>query len=215
MTRTLIGIAAVMAVAACGKSDSKDGGGAAAATDLPADHVAAVNALIPADAKDKLEFEAASVDEGTKNSPRVWKVARPKDWKESNVIPGSFSPADSDGFGSKTLGRSKFKIGSNCDGDCVAKDWAATSDKVDFAQFTNGSIPGKVVRDEKTATGRTLVFERALPESFPENEVAVYLVRAWWSDGAKRYQTCRADLGVPLRGALAAFEKACSQVVGG
>ena len=38
--------------AACGKDDSKGGAGGGAGGGIPADHVAAVNAALPADLKD-------------------------------------------------------------------------------------------------------------------------------------------------------------------
>jgi len=131
-----LALAAATAAAGCGKGDGKDGkegakaGGAAAGGELPADHVAAVNAAVPADLKGKLEFEAGRVDQGRK-SERGYKAAVPKGWKAGGVIPGTLRPADADDFGaSKTLGKSLMRIGSNCDGECVKKDWPAIANKV-------------------------------------------------------------------------------------
>ncbi len=207
MTRT--GICVLMLIAACGKGSSGD----AAKVDISVDHVAAVNAAIPAEWKGKIEFVAGEIVDDKRRNPVRYKVAIPKDWKKG-FMPGALEPADSDTFGSKTFGKTEIQVGSNCDGTCEKKDWAATSDKVNFAQFATGQTKGKVIKDEKSATGRTMVFEHEVDSSFPEKEVAVRIIRAWWTDGAPRYYTCTADLGTPAKGLAAAFEKACSKVSG-
>lgn len=202
---------ALAATGGCGKGDDK-GGGAAKGGDLPADHVAAVNAALPADLKGKLEFEAGKIVENEKRG-RAFKLAVPKGWKKGEFMQGSLEPADADKFGgSPTLGKSRFEIGRNCDGTCEKKDWAAVSDKVLFGQFTSGKIEGKLVKDEKTATGRTLVFERK-PGMFPEKDTAVHVYTAWWEKDAPEYFTCSAELGAPLKGAAEAFEKACAKII--
>lgn len=206
---------AALAGPACGKDSSKGGGGAPAAAppeELPADLVAAVNAAVPADLKDKLQFEAGRVIEDEKRQ-RGYKVVVPVGWKGGGVIPGTLRPADSDSFESKTLGKSLMRIGRNCDGTCEKKDWPAVANKVLYSQFTNGQVEGKVLKDEKRPNGRTLVFEHKLPEAFPEHEVAIYIHTSWWEPDATEYYTCSAELGVPLKGAAAAFEKACSKVI--
>lgn len=194
--------------AACGKGDGKEGGAAKAS--ITPEHVAAVNALLPADLKGKIEFEAGHVVENEKRG-RGYKAAVPKGWK-AGFMPGSLKPADADNFGSKTLGKTEMRIDSNCDGTCEKKDWAATSDKVAFSQFTGGKIEGKVLKDEKRTNGRLLVFERKPSDMFPEKDVAIYIVNAWWDPEASRYHTCQVELGTPAKGAAAAFEKACSVV---
>jgi hypothetical protein len=202
-----------LAAAACGKGDSKEGGkGAAAGGDLPADHVAAVNAALPADLKGKLEFEAGRVVENEKRN-RAFKAAIPKGWKKDDNMPGTLQAADADQFGaSPTLGRSRMSIDRNCDGECVKKDWAAASDKVLYSQFTSGKVEGKVLKDEKRPNGRTLVFERK-PGMFPDKDVAVHVFTSWWDPEGSEYYTCSAELGTPLKGAADAFEKACSKVI--
>lgn len=215
-TTLALALAAAAAAPACGKSDTKEGakgGGAAApAPDLPADFVAAVNAAIPADLKDKLQFEAGRVIEDEKHQ-RGYKAAVPVGWKAGGVIPGTLRPADSDAFESKTLGKTLMRIGRNCDGTCEKKDWPAVANKVLYRQFTGGQVEGKVLKDEKRPNGRTLVFEHKLPDAFPEHEVAIYIHTSWWEPDATEYHTCSAELGVPLKGAAEAFEKACSKVI--
>lgn len=198
----------VLAALGCG-GDSK----APPKVDIPADHAAAVNALVPADLKDKVVFEVAAYPEHDFNKGTTYRAALPKGWKVTHM--GELEPADADNFGSPTLGRTRFGIGSNCDGECKKKDWAATSDKVDFAQFTGGKIDGKVLKDEKTEHGRLLVFEHARGGPFADKDVAIRIVRAWWTGDSAKYFTCRAELGAPAKELAAAFEKACSIVSGG
>lgn len=216
MTR-LAWITLVLAAAGCGKGDSKGGakGGTesgAKGGELPADHVAAVNAALPGELKGKLEFEAGRIVENEQRG-RAFKAALPKGWKKDDIMPGQIEPPDADNFGeSKALGKSKLSIGPNCDGTCEKKDWAAVSDKVLFQQFTSGQVEGKVLKDDKRPNGRTLVFERK-PSMFPEKDVAVYVHTSWWEPDATEYYTCSAELGLPLKGAVDAFEKACSKVI--
>lgn len=216
MTRLAL-ITSVLALAltptACGKDDkaSGEGGASGGGGELPADHVAAVNAAIPADLKDKLQFEAGRIVENEKKN-RAFKVAIPKGWKKDRFLPDAIEPPDADSFGSKTLGKTRMSVGRNCDGMCEKKDWAAVSDKVLYSQFTSGKVEGKVLKDEKRANGRTLVFERK-PSMFPDREVAVHVYTSWWEPDGNAYYTCSADLGMPLKGAAEAFEKACSKVI--
>lgn len=211
MTRLASITLALAAAAACGKGDSKEGGKGAAAGDLPADHVAAVNAAIPADLKGKVEFEAGRIVENEKHN-RVFKVAVPKGWKPGRFMPGMLEPPDPDTIGSKTLGKTQMGVGRNCDGKCEKKDWATISDKVLYQQFTSGQVQGKVIKDEKRPNGRTLVFERA-PSAFPDKDVAIHIYNSWWESDGSEYYTCSVELGQPLKGAAEAFEKACAKVI--
>jgi hypothetical protein len=190
---------------ACGKK-----GGDAPKVEIDPGHVAAVNAAIPADLKGKLEFELATV-EGMKKG-ESFKLAAPKGWKAGGPIPGTLKPADSDGFESKAWGKTQLKVGHDCNGACEKKDWAAVSDKVYFSQFTGGTVQGKVVKDDKGTNRRTLVFERKVSDAFPEHDVAVDIITAWWDPEGPRYYVCSAELGAPAKGLVAAFELACSKV---
>ncbi len=198
--------AVVAALAACGKS-SKD----APKVDIDDAHVAAVNAALPADLKDKLVFEKSTVEAGMGKKKETYTLAAPKGWK-AGFMPGSLEPADADNFGSKTLGKTSLAVGSDCNGSCEKKDWAAVADKVYFAQLTSNK-DGKILKDEKGENRRTVVFEGKVSD-FPEHDVAIRIVTAWWEPDATRYFTCVAELGVPVKGAAAAFEKACSKVSG-
>lgn len=215
MTRlAIVTLVTLGLAAACGKGDSKEGaaGAKSGAGAVSAEQVAAINAALPAELKGKLEFEAGRIVENEKRG-RAYKAAVPKGWVKG-FMEGELKPADADNFGqSPTLGKSRMSLGSNCDGTCEKKDWAAVSDKVMFAQFTGGKIDGKVIKDEKRATGRTVVFERNPSGAFPEKDVAVYVLTAWWEPDASRYHTCQAELGVPAKGAVGAFEQACSGVI--
>jgi hypothetical protein len=84
------------------------------------DALAAVNAARPAGAT--TEFVVGVFDDD-----RVL-AAVPKGWEESKVIPGNFKPPTGSDLGFMT----SFRIGTNCDGMCSAKDWKATAEKVNF-----------------------------------------------------------------------------------
>jgi hypothetical protein len=138
----------------------------------------------------------------------------PKGWKKG-FMPGELEPADADNFGSKTFGKTTLRIGTNCDGTCEKKDWAATADKATFGPILTG-MKGKAVKDEKAGdgNGRLVVFEteRDPNSPFGDKDVAVYVVRAWWTKDSTKYWTCHAELGVPAKGLAAAFEKVCAKV---
>ena len=214
MTRlACIALALAAASAACGKGDGKGGSkeGAAGGGEIAADFVASVNAALPADLKDKVQFEAGHVIENEKHQ-RGFKAAVPKGWKAGRFMPGTLEPPDADSFGSKTLGKTQMGIGRNCDGTCEKKAWAEVSDRVLYKQFTSGQVEGKVMKDEKRPNGRTLVFERK-PGSFPERDVAIHIYTSWWEPDGTEYYTCSVELGMPLKGAAEAFEKACSKII--
>lgn len=195
------GFVLAIALAACGKGASKGGGG------LPADHVAAVNAAIPAAWKGQIEFEATTVAAGKRLS---LKAAMPKGWQKG-FIPGQFEPIDTDNGASPTLGKTSMIVSKNCDGTCEKKDWAAISDKVLFSQFTSGRVRGKVRKDEKRPNGRTLVYERE-PGPMGNLDVAVDVITAWWDPDSPHYLYCHAELGPPMKSLADAFEKACSRI---
>jgi len=183
--------------ASCGKGDKKENGGGGGTSAAKLD-VAGVNALVPAALKDKLVFEQRDVkEEGGHHAP-TYTVAAPKGWEQKMKMMATLRPPDGSNLGFMT----EFHLSSNCDGDCVAKDWAATADKVNFAQFkTNGS---KIDKDEKGKSDRTLVATT--------DDGKKYVVYAWWEDGAKRYHYCTATLEKEVADAAPAFEKACKAV---
>jgi hypothetical protein len=178
-------------VAACGKGGTAGGGGDGPAAKLAANAVADANAAVPKDLAAKLKFVEGAYDErGTKAL-----AVLPDGWQKSEVIPGAYSPPDGSDLGFMT----KFTIGTNCDGTCEPKDWAATTDKVDFAQFAEASF--KVEKDDKAAGQRVLVATGG--------DGRKHVVAAFWKEGAKRYFLCRATLEDSAATAVAAFEKAC------
>jgi len=195
-------VALVLALAACGNKQD------APSVDITDAHLAAVKAASPTDGKIEWEIGKAVAEKGKKKS---YKLVRPKGWK-SGFMPGSLEPADADNFGSKTLGKTSLRVDSNCDGACEEKDWAKVADKVNFARFATAE--GKIVKDEKGTNERTVVFEHKPSEHFPEKDVAVTVVRAWWQDGGSKYFTCEAEVGTPVKDYAKAFELACSKVSG-
>lgn len=121
-----------------------------------------------------------------------------KGWKEG-AIPGMVKPPDDANLGFMT----KFSVGTNCDGTCEAKDWAATVDKVEFAQLASA---GTVEKDEKGEGTRTMIVAIGDRKD---------LRMAWWKTGAKHYVSCGATLEKEVAPALAAFEAACKATVTG
>ena len=179
--------------AACGKDKS-----ASAPPAQPID-VAGVNALLPAELKDKLVFEQREiVEERGKRSKVTYTLAAPKGWENDMKMFASFKPKGDTNLGFMT----EISVGSNCDGRCEAKDWAAVSEKVNFAQFRGEGW--KVVKEEKNKTNHLLIAEK---------EDSTYVQYAWWNDGARKYWTCRATLdSAELKGTGPAFAKACQAV---
>jgi len=152
----------------------------------------AANAAVPAELKGKLEFEA------THDAKHGVAWVKPKGWTEG-VIPGTVKPPEDANFGFMT----KYGVGTNCDGTCEPKDWAAVADKVDFAQLATA---GKVERDDKRDGGRTMVV--AIGDRRD-------LVMAWWKQGASHYVSCHVTLDKEAAPAAAAFEAACQATVPG
>lgn len=184
----------LVVVAACGKSDKKNGGAAAPAAKID---VAAVNALVPADLKDKLVFEQKDIlEERGKHSSVKYTMAAPKDWEQDGKMFASVKPKSEANMGFMT----QLQVGSNCDGSCEPKDWAKTSEKVNFAQFRDG---GKIVKDESNKTSHLMIAEKG---------DSTYVTYAWWADGGKKYFYCTASLEQPVKGAADAFAKACQAV---
>lgn len=188
---------------ACGGKDNAPAGGntggaggagdntAKAPATLDPAVIAGVEAKLPESLKGKVTFEAVEGEKGRHLA------VQPKGW-ETGVIPGRVKPP----AGGPDLGfMTAFSTGSNCDGSCEAKDWAAVSDKVEFSQFTGGDW--QIEKDEKLADGRLLVAKKA-------DRVDIALAR--WKTGASRYFSCRATLDKPLMEAAAAFEEACRQL---
>ena len=118
-------------------------------------------------------------------------IVRPKGWKE--VFDGNLKAERDLGF------MTSFWASTNCDGTCSPKDWEATADKVDFAQFSEKAGQFKIEKDEKTDGMRVLVARTD----------QTYIVVAMWKKSASRYFVCRATLDKEAAEAAAVFEKAC------
>jgi len=153
---------------------------------------AAATAEVPEGLKDKLEFVAREIDDG-----EVLAVV-PKDWPESEYIPGSFLPPGAE-FG-HAVG---FSVGTNCDGVCSPKDWKAVVEKVEFGGYQPPAFT--VETDEPIGEHGRLVVYVGGDE--------VHIRAAWWKPEAKRYANCRADLDATWSPAKAAFIRACKATV--
>ena len=179
-----------MLAAGCGKKDGGSAQGADPKAELAKAEkaVAGVNGLVPEALKGKLEFTAVL------DAEKQYAVVRPKGWDQKG-LPGRVTPPDAAGLGFMTA----LWTGSNCDGSCEKKDWAAVADKVDFAQLKGQSFT--TVKDEKRDGGRLLV---------ARSDDRAYVVWAQWKPDARRYFVCRATLDKEAAAALPAFEAACA-----
>ena len=186
MTKLGLVLITVAALTACG--GKKKGGGDAKPLD-----VAAVNALVPAAFKDKIVFEKREiVEKRGKHSSKTYTVAAPKGWKQDMDSFASLKPDKDMGF------MTSFKVGTNCDGECKPKDWAATVEHV-YESY----LKGKPIKDVKTATSRTII---------AESGDLTAVVIATWEDGAREYNDCSATLEKEVKELAPAFEKACESV---
>jgi hypothetical protein len=185
-------LACALLLVACGKSDSKK---TAAAPPAPKFDIAGVNALVPAELKEKLVFEQRDIIEERGKGAATYTVAAPKGWEQSSKMFAKVKPPGNSDLGFMT----SFGVGSNCDGTCEPKDWAKTSEKVNFAQFRDG----KIIKDELGKTSHLMIAEKG---------DSTYVVYAWWQDGAKKYFDCSATLAEGARPAAEAFAKACQAV---
>ncbi len=175
-----IGIVVALAAVGCGK------GGGAGTKDVEA-KIAAVNAKVPADMQAQVKFKVAKAEEGD------LAVLVPESWTESKVIPGKFEPPKEPDLGFMT----RYTVGSNCDGDCVDKDWEPIVDKVEFKSLSGG----EVVKDEKLGDGGRILVMR----SGSRTDVRLAL----WKKGGSKYFSCGATLEDRAAALADAFEEAC------
>lgn len=190
MIRSGFIIVAAIALGAlgCGKGDKRAGSVAASAIDVDA-----VNALVPAELKDKLVFEKRDIVEERGRSATTYTVAAPKGWTQDMK---SFATLKPEGGGFMV----EFEVGTNCDGACEPKDWEKVVEKV-YRSY----LEGKVIKDEKAKGRRTIISEGS-------DGQYLNLIVAAWNDGDKNYATCGATLDGDLKAAAPAFEKACQAV---
>lgn len=168
-----------------GEGSGTAGGSAAKSVAAAPSDLGAINGAVPESLAGALSFTTATIDDELD-------AVVPDGWEPSRVIPGSYSPPAQSGFGFFT----KYKVGSNCDGMCEAKDWAPIVEKVEFGQLEGATI----VKDEALDGGRLVVAKA---------EDRVRVIAAWWKSDARQYFYCRAELDGPARDAIDAFEKAC------
>lgn len=181
--------------------------------DITGEHVAAVNALVPAEWKDKIQFSAGVIKDKSGRTTETYRLAVPDGWKpkKDGHLAGQIVPADADDFDrSAALGAmATMRASSDCGGECTSKDWAAIVDDRVYKRFTTATT-GKITKDDKTATGRTLVYERAADAGSPDGEINI--LTTWWKQGGSQYFICEAQLAGATVALAPAFEKACSLV---
>jgi hypothetical protein len=179
---------ALVVAMSCGKKEEEK------APEVPID-VAAVNALVPESLRDKLVFEQQDIVEERGKSKTIYTVAAPRGWKPGMKGFATVKPEEHDlGF------FTELSVGTNCDGFCEAKDWAAVVEKVH-----KSAISGEIIKDDKRPGGRTIVGKSN------DGKTTTVLV-ASWKEGDRRYAKCEARLEEALAAAAPAFEKACERV---
>lgn len=204
-----IGIAALaVAVIGCWSKDSSK-----LKVEITADHIAAVNALVPPEWKDKIAFEAGVIKDTSGRSTETYRLAMPSGWKpKPGPLPGQVVPSDADDFNRSAAlggGIATMRTSSDCGGQCTAKDWAKLVDERYFKKFTTATT-GKVTKDAATETSRTLVYERAADAGSVDGEVNI--LTTWWKKGGSQHFICEAQLAGAAVALAPAFEKACSLV---
>ena len=208
MTRAAAALLAAVALAAC-----KPGEDGKLPLEIAPAHIDAVNGLVPVDWRPHVVFELGTVADTRGRPNETFRLALPRGWKPAYMT-GSLQPGDADEFGrSAALGGAaiSMRVTSNCNGECRPKDWAAEVDRVFYQKFTNGTAVGKVVKDDKQPTGRTLVFERAAgAEAGMPAEVNILVT--WWKRGGNQHFICEAKLEAAAVALAPAFEAACARV---
>jgi hypothetical protein len=152
---------------------------------------AAVDVAAAANAAGAIQFVAV-----TEAAKERWRAAVPDGWQASDILAGVWDAPAALGL------TTRIGIDSNCDGECVAKDWAAVVDRVELAPLA--PLGFKTVKDEALPGGR-IVVARA-------DDGRVRVVAAWWREGAPVYFACKARLEPAIAASAASFEAACRGV---
>ncbi len=160
----------------------------------PAANADAANAAVPAAWKGKLSFTVV------KDAKEKLQGVIPVGWAASKYVPDAYAPNDA-AYGVAT----ELHLHTNCDGSCVAKDWAPIVQRVTIDPFAKSGR--KVLRDESTATSHLILV--SVPEMMKRE-----LVYTVWAIGSDRYWICDAEIGDELADALPAFEAACKATGG-
>jgi hypothetical protein len=132
----------------------------------------------------------------TEAAKERWRAAVPDGWKASDILAGVWDAPPALGL------TTRIGIDSNCDGECVSKDWAEVADRVEFASLA--PLGYATVKDEALPGGRIVVARAA--------DGRVRVVAAWWRAGAPVYFACKARLEPAIASAAPAFEAACRGV---
>jgi hypothetical protein len=183
-----------IALVACKQSGSTPAADTAAAAKpvevaAPAITPASVNSLVPAALAGKLTFATREL---TDQFDFKFTAAMPAGWVQDDGF-ASLHPADEPSFGSA------MRISKTCAGACAPKDWAAVTQKEEFASLSEAKLLG----DKATPTSRLVI---------AETDKVTVVKYAWWTADASRYAVCAASLKAPYREAVQAFAKACQAV---
>jgi hypothetical protein len=152
-----------------------------------------IHEALPAELAEVIRFEARELEDGD------LVAAVPEGW-ETGAIPWNYRPPSGEGS-ERDLGfHTQYGAGFSCAGRCTPKDWNEELQGHEFAQFVDNDA-FELLRDERAGpSGRLVLAKRG---------ETLYLVVAWWKEGASRYAFCRATLDGEAAVADDAFVRAC------
>ena len=169
--------------------------------------VGAINALVPANHRYKLEFQVRTIALPGKHG-LVFELAVPKGWRNNNgeLVPNKdiFGPGTSTSISSSCTPEGKTAPDHLADDwlPCTAQNWEEIVDRKIASDYL------QVIRNDKEPRRRTIVYTGGI--SNPDD---LGIAVMWWTDGAKEYFTCSAALAALARDDLPAFEQACRSAV--
>jgi hypothetical protein len=153
----------------------------------------AIHEAVPAELAEVIRFEVRELEDGD------LVAAVPTGW-ETGAIPWNYRPPSGEGA-ERDLGfHTQYGAGFSCAGRCTPKDWKDELEGHEFSQFV-GNDAFELLRDERASPGGRLVLAK--------RGETLYLMVAWWKEGASRYAFCRATLDGAVAAAADAFVKAC------
>ena len=174
-------VAILLMAAACGNTGKQADSG-----------VSAVNDLVPAKYKYKLDFVMRTVNAGIKDT-QLWKAPAPKSWRVDSTGGGIYAQSD-------VSGKSYIQLSSEpCEGSCNPKPPANPTDILD-TRDQDFEINGKRLH-------------RRIGISAPHAIVpddGLYITVYTWAPAGNVYQSCTARLAPEIKDAQKAFEAACT-----
>ncbi|MEP6864983.1 MAG: hypothetical protein ABJE66_30465 [Deltaproteobacteria bacterium] len=154
--------------------------------------VSAVNDLVPAQYKYKLDFVARSVNAGPEEK-QLWTVPAPKSWRVDSSGGGIYAQ-------SEAAGKSYIQVWTKpCSGQCKPELPSDRADLVDERE-QDVEVNGKPLHRH---------IEISAPHPIVPDD-GLYISVYTWAPGGTIYHKCTARLAPEIRDAQKAFEAACT-----